>query len=101
MKILRKKVHISESIDLLRVIEERDRRIRKLEYKVEKLEKEKEDIFKQTFNGSNGLSNVDYFKERIAKEIEENDKAIELFIECSHRIFKMIELLQTPSDLSN
>ena len=44
---------------------------------------------------------MDYFKERIAKEIEENDKAIELFIECSHRISKIIELLQTPSDLSN
>lgn len=47
-------------------------------------------MFKQNFSGQNGLSNVDYFKERIAKEIEENDKAIELFIESSHRITKII-----------
>ena len=54
-------------VDLCNLIEERDRKIRKLQHKIERLEKEKQEYLKSSFRNHSETDRMNFFKEKIGE----------------------------------
>ena len=77
--------------DLREILEEKELHIRRLEFKIEKLEKQNYELLNR---GSQEGGVNDYYKEKLAQEIKSNETAVNLILNTSHKLNKLIVMLR-------